>query len=203
VKLFNFINLAKHPELACNDVNLITDMPREDLERLPDHFNRVFNLIGKNRGSYICDSLLERLTEKLEEPSSAETRARERHYSAQRPGMTRDCIDPWSYAKVSASSAVVPCCRAPEALGFLSEGRTLDEMLNNQEMTEFRRTLLTGKLRNICLTCNIRGWTTIERLRFNVAMFQRFGTFLPFFHRNGVLLPLVQRLRREQPRSLP
>jgi hypothetical protein len=34
-------------------------------------------------------------------------------------------------------------------------------------------------------------------------MFQRFGTFLPFFHRNGVLLPLVQRLRREQPRSLP
>jgi len=197
VKLFNFINLAKNPEIDCDDVNLIADMPREDLDRLPEHFNSIFELIRRNGAHYICDSLLERLTEKLREPVAEESDEEGRHFSRQEPGMTRDCIDPWSYIKVSASSAVIPCCRAAEPIGMLSEGQPLHELVNNRHMKAVRRTLLTGKLKEICLTCNIRGWTSIEHLRFKVAMFVRFGKLLPFLHRRGVLLPLAQRLRRE------
>lgn len=160
-----------------HDVKLITDMPKDELVRLPEHLNRIFELIRKSHSDYICDSLLERLAEKLREAESAPELEGGRHYSMQQPGMTRDCIDPWSYAKVMASSAVVPCCRAAEPVGLLSEGRPLHEIVNDRQMMEFRRTLLTGELRDLCLSCNIRGWTSIEKLRFKVAMFSRFGKF--------------------------
>jgi len=195
VKLFNFINLAKHPDMECDEVNLITDMPRDQLERLPEHFHRVFDLIRSNGGDYICDSLLERLEEKLSDPISPEPRNIERHFSLQQPGTTRDCIDPWSYAKVMSSGAVVPCCRTTCSVGLLSDGRQLHELLNDAPMREFRRSLLTGALHKDCLTCNIRRWTSIDKLRFKVAMFLRFNKYLRLFHRSGLLLPLVQKLR--------
>jgi hypothetical protein len=197
VKMFNFINLAKNPDVKCDEVNLIADMPDDDLKRLPDHFRGIFELIRKNHAHYICDSLLERLTEKLRQPEIGEAEDDGRHFSKQEPGMTRDCIDPWSYIKVQASSALVPCCRAIEAIGMLSDGEPLHQLINNREMREFRRTLLTGRLQNICLSCNIRGWTRIEHLRFKVAMFKRFGKALPALHRSGLLLPLAQRLRQQ------
>ena len=103
VKLFNFINLVVHPDLGECPAGLITDMPRYDLERLPAYFDRMFHLIKSSGGSYICDSLMERLSEKLaEQDTPAATHRDQRHYAIQKPGMTRDCMDPWSYLKVAS-----------------------------------------------------------------------------------------------------
>jgi len=81
-------------------------------------------------------------------------------------------------------------------VGSLEDGRKLDSILTNSEMMDFRESLLTGKLKELCRTCNIRGWTEIEKLRFKVSLFLKFGKFLPVLHKWGILLPLLQRLRR-------
>jgi len=104
VRLFNFINLVSHSGLEECPVGLITDMPRDDLERLPAHFDRIFHMIKSNGGSYICDSLMERLGEKLD---SHEAKARvecdSRQYAMQPQGITRDCLDPWTHFKVASN----------------------------------------------------------------------------------------------------
>lgn len=199
VKLFNFINLVVHPDLEECPAGLITDMPRYDLERLPAYFDRIFHVIKSSGGSYICDSLMERLSEKLAEQNTpASDGLGQRHYAIQQSGMTRDCIDPWSYLKVASNSGVMPCCRTPRPVGFLSDGLNLGDILNNSEMMRFRESLLTGELKDVCRTCNIRGWTEIGKLKFKVNLFLKFGKYLPVLHRWGILLPLLHRWRRSE-----
>jgi hypothetical protein len=122
----------------------------------------------------------------------------QRHYAIQKPGMTRDCMDPWSYLKVASNSGVMPCCRTVRPVGFLSDGLKLDDILNNSEMKQFRESLLTGDLKDVCRTCNIRGWTEIDKLKFKVNLFLKFGKYLPVLHRWGILLPLLHRWRRSE-----
>jgi len=199
VRLFNFINMAPHVGLQECPVGLITDMPREDIERLPAYFDRIFHMIKSNGASYICDSLMGRLREKLDSHNArGEADCDRRHYALQPKGMTRDCLDPWTYAKVASDTGVMPCCRTFTPVGFLSDGHKLDHILNNSEMMQFRESLLTGKLKEVCRTCNIRGWTDIEQLNFKVSLFLKFGKYLPVLHRWGILLPLLHQWRRSE-----
>ena len=92
----------------------------------------------------------------------------------------------------------MPCCRTVRPVGFLSDGLKLDDILNNSEMMRFRESLLTGDLKDVCRTCNIRGWTEIDKLEFKVNLFLKFGKYLPVLHRWGILLPLLHRWRRSE-----
>jgi Iron-sulfur cluster-binding domain len=199
VRLFNFINLVAHFDPEECPVGLVTDMPREDLERVPALFDPIFHMIKSNGGSYISDSLMERVREKLDSYDAEDrTENDRRHYALQPEGMTRDCLDPWTYVKVASSSGVMPCCRTPTPVAYLNEGKKLDGIMNSSEMKALRESLLTGRLKEVCRTCNIRGWTEPEKLNFKVNLFLKFGKYLPILHRWGILLPLLHRWRRSE-----
>ena len=77
---------------------------------------------------------------------------------------TRDCLDPWFFAYVSANRTVKPCCpHGP--IGVLSDDVSLAEILNGPEIQELRRSLLTGELDADCANCPTRSLTDPESLR--------------------------------------
>ena len=77
---------------------------------------------------------------------------------------TRDCLDPWFFAYVSANRTVKPCCpHGP--IGVLSDDVSLAEILNGPEIQELRRSLLTGELDSDCANCPTRPLTDPGSLR--------------------------------------
>jgi len=198
VKLFNFINLVKHVDVeSMRGVRHVTELPREQLEQIPLVFSRVFQTIRNHGATYICDSLLETVKARLDCELAAEEKevALPAHVTRQRPGMTRDCVDPWIYAKVAASGNIIACCRGDRSVGSLSDW-TLADILNGSQMRAFRKQLLTGNLEEVCLTCNIRGWTSIKSLKRKVVLALSLGRFVPLAGKLGILLPLLYRIRR-------
>ncbi len=99
------------------------------------------------------------------------------------------------YLKVTSSIGVISCCRGLAPLELLDGVRGLEDVLNSSRMKKFRDSLLTGNLEDMCRTCNIRKWTTIEMLEFKVSLLTAFGGVLPILHRLGILLPIYYRLR--------
>jgi len=199
VRLFNFINLVKHADLADCPVGLISEMPGEELERLPAHFRRIFTMIRAQGATYICDSLLERLSERLDAcPPSDPSPEYGRHYSLQGSDRTRDCLDPWWYVKLAAGGEILPCCRTTEPIGKLAEASGPAQIANNAAVRRLRESLLTGRLPEVCRTCNIRGWTSLDELRGKVALFITLSPVLGLLHRTGLLLPILQRMRRTE-----
>jgi MoaA/NifB/PqqE/SkfB family radical SAM enzyme len=199
VKLFNFINLVKHTEIEdAKSVGHITELPPEQLQEIASLFSKVFQTIKKNGATYICDNLFESISERLNhDPSYGfDHRSGPAHTTRQELGMTRGCLDPWIYVKVAVDGGILPCCRTSEALGRLDDNTMLSDIVNNLNMQMFREKLLTGRLEEVCQTCNIRGWTSIEALRLKVVLLSRFGKALPLLHKSGILLPLLYRLRR-------
>lgn len=80
------------------------------------------------------------------------------------PEKTRDCLDPWSFALVQAGGDVSPCCWHPP-LGAIGKRSALREILNNTQMRDLRKRLLTGDLPEYCRICPTRGWTTVKQLK--------------------------------------
>jgi hypothetical protein len=76
---------------------------------------------------------------------------------------TRDCLDPWFFLILKATREVAPCCWHPP-VGTLPPGGSLDDIVNNQEMRELRRQLLTGELNSSCEVCPARSLTDPETL---------------------------------------
>jgi len=202
VSLFNFINLVKHEDIAAmKSVMHITELPPDRLREVLPLFANVFRIIRKHGATYICDSLFESVNDRVQSDRSDgdSSLPLPAHATRQAPGMTRDCVDPWIYAKVAADGGIIPCCRWDRSLGTLSDGDSMLDILNNPRMKAFRGQLLTGRLEDVCRTCNIRGWTSIEILKLKVGLFLRFGRFVPLVHKLGILLPLLYRLRRAIP----
>jgi Iron-sulfur cluster-binding domain len=70
-------------------------------------------------------------------------------------GMTRDCLDPWSYVEIGVAGGVRLCCvRKP--VGNLAS-QTLAHVLHGHEARTLRRDLLSGKPDDICCGCGLRG----------------------------------------------
>jgi hypothetical protein len=196
VALFNFINLCKREDLmAMAGVRHITELPREALEKVPARFDAVFRMIRAHGASYICDNLLGSVRERL---ASGERGELPTHATFQKPGTTRDCLDPWLYLKVASDAHVNPCCRGDRPVGTLGR-QDLDLVANGASMRGFRAQLLSGDLEEICRNCNIRGWTSTRTLRLKVMALSTFGRCLPALHRLGILMPLLYRLRRKTP----
>ncbi len=77
-------------------------------------------------------------------------------------GMTRDCIDPWTYIEFKNNGDVTPCCvRRP--VGNLGEA-SLSQILNGKPIRAVRASLLAGQLDRPCTECGLRGIITTTGL---------------------------------------
>jgi hypothetical protein len=85
---------------------------------------------------------------------------------------TRDCIDPWFFAFLTARRGLKPCCWHPP-IGTLAVGQPLEELLEGPAMRELRRQLLTGELNEYCVRCPTYALTDPaslqERVRAEIA----------------------------------
>lgn len=78
-------------------------------------------------------------------------------------GMTRGCLDPWSFAYLQSNTAVRICCFTSDTVGHLGAGESLDTILNSERVLEYRRGLLSGELVEACQNCWARPWVTKEK----------------------------------------
>lgn len=77
-------------------------------------------------------------------------------------GMTRDCLDPWTYVEIRANGDVRPCC-ARSSAGNLGTS-TLVQILEGPLMQALRASLLTATPDAQCKHCRLRAITTPEML---------------------------------------
>src|SRR2546426_10597350 len=68
--------------------------------------------------------------------------------------MTRDCIDPWTYAELGTNGDVKPCC-ARGSIGNLIDGN-LHQILNGGPIRQLRTDLLYGTLDPECARCRLK-----------------------------------------------
>ena len=68
--------------------------------------------------------------------------------------VTKDCINPWNLAFVDASGDIKPCFVTKEKLGHINDPQSISEILNNEINQNYRKTLLSGKLKNVCKNCH-------------------------------------------------
>lgn len=197
VKHFNFLGMFSHQSSGETQVRPLKDLPKDDLLSIPPLLERVFNVVRKGGGSFVGRSVLEEVRGILEEEKGrAVDDGGSSSRRMQRSGMTRDCLDPWVYIKIAGDSSLKPCCATGESLGFLNRGDRFEDMVNNDLMREYRKGLLTGNLRSICRTCQLKGWTDIETLRLKVRLASAARGVLTALHRQGLLMPLLYRWRR-------
>ncbi len=69
--------------------------------------------------------------------------------------MTRDCLDPWTYAEITAAGNIRPCCKFLP-LAKLDEAEDVGSVRNNEKFRALREGLLSGKLDPICQECHFR-----------------------------------------------
>lgn len=82
-------------------------------------------------------------------------------------GMTRDCLDPWSYVEIRTNGDVAPCCFRP-TLGNVQK-QSISGILQGQRARRLRSELLTGALDSYCRTCRAKPLVPIAALRAEVA----------------------------------
>jgi MoaA/NifB/PqqE/SkfB family radical SAM enzyme len=196
VKHFNFLNMYTFPPVR--DVNTpspITDLPLEKLALIPAIFEKAFALIKRGGASYTCDSLLDEVAFKLGAPQVKQSWRRK--LFAVEPGegrITKDCLDPWIYVKVSSNAGVLPCC-ASEEVASLNDAESLQDIINGSKMVEYREGILTGRLKPSCRSCKIRGWTDLETINLKVRLLARANRLPVLLHRWGLLVPLLHKWR--------
>jgi sulfatase maturation enzyme AslB (radical SAM superfamily) len=78
---------------------------------------------------------------------------------------TRVCLDPWSYAEVSAEGGLRPCCNY-EPLGTLAGEAGIESIREGAAFRRLRGELLEGKLSANCDRCHIREHGQAAQLRF-------------------------------------
>lgn len=75
---------------------------------------------------------------------------------------TRDCFFPWDRAVITAGGDVLPCCASPEAFGNLGRD-SFEEIWYGETYRKLRRSLLSGSLPPMCLTCTGQAWRGVSR----------------------------------------
>ena len=107
------------------------------------------------------------LTHFVAEPASWQ-RPGWRVHSASGGAQTRVCLDPWSYAEVSAGGGLRPCCNY-EPLGTLSGEAGIEAIREGAQFRALRGELLEGRLSQNCKRCHIREHGDPAQLRFALA----------------------------------
>jgi hypothetical protein len=83
------------------------------------------------------------------------------------PGLTRDCVDPWTYVEFRVNGDVAPCCKRP-GIGNLAS-QNLPAILNGEPVRALRASLLEGALDRTCADCTMRAPTTPAALTAKVS----------------------------------
>jgi radical SAM protein with 4Fe4S-binding SPASM domain len=86
-------------------------------------------------------------------------------------GMTRNCLDPWTFMQIVSTGYVRPCCFGAFPIGNLKDGGSLEEIANGEKARALRHQLLTGELSNECRSCNARDVIAVDKFRANVGGF--------------------------------
>ena len=76
---------------------------------------------------------------------------------------TRDCLDPWFFAFITAGGMIQACCNRP-AFAPLRGEESLSDALNGDSIRELRRQLLSGELDEWCANCPGKSLTDIDAL---------------------------------------
>jgi MoaA/NifB/PqqE/SkfB family radical SAM enzyme len=92
-------------------------------------------------------------------------------------GMTRDCMDPWSFMQIISNGQVRPCCFGAKPIGNLNDGRSLAEIINGPEARQLRQEMLTGNLSHACRQCHARGLVPAAEFQEKIA--RRTGAAAP------------------------
>lgn len=175
IKNFHFINLVKflHADTeACNFVTHIKQMPKEQLKKIPQVFDEVIELIKKNNGTIITSEGILNVVKEIETCFSNNINLQKKTYEKINiKDKTRDCLDPWNFIFIRADSSVAYCCNTKSKLGFLKNGKNINQILNNVEIIKCRRGLLTGSLNEECLACPQKGWIGVEEFKQKVKTF--------------------------------
>ena len=196
VKHFNFLGMFSHRSSDETHVRPLIDLPEDELKRVPTLLEKAFDVVRKGGGSFVGSSVLEEVRSILEEDQDRAVDAGRSSRGMHGSCMTRDCLDPWIYIKIAGDGSLLPCCATGESLGSLNRGDTLEDMVNNDLMRAYRRGLLTGNLRSICRTCQLKGWIDIDTLRLKVRLASASRNIVTALHRHGLLMPLLYRWRR-------
>ena len=87
-------------------------------------------------------------------------------------GSTRLCLDPWTYAEVSATGGVRPCCNYQNLENLSETDADAVAARDRQSFRQLRAELLEGRLSDTCQRCHIRERTQTgnQRLITQVAL---------------------------------
>jgi MoaA/NifB/PqqE/SkfB family radical SAM enzyme len=171
IREFRFCDLVKYPDIPGTlAVRHVSSMEPDRLRRARDAFLDALARLEAGGGWFWIEPSLEPflLGEDDEPASSAATAesavgAKESFHSAIPPGMTRDCLDPWSFLYLHATGAIRPCCMLEETYADVRQGP--EDVLNNEKFRALRKRLLTGELDDACANCRARPVTTTGQLQ--------------------------------------
>lgn len=167
IKVFGFCNLCKPPSIAgAVNVDHVSALPPEQLALakkkidIAEHKAKAGNArCGLPAG--LRDSMTKAMTGRCEGTRISGARSL-RFSGEQKPGETRDCLNPWSICVVCADGAVKPCCFQP-ATGSLKD-HSLFQVLNNESAVRLRRNIVLGDLDPCCRSCPDKPYIPNEAL---------------------------------------
>jgi hypothetical protein len=101
------------------------------------------------------------------------------------PGMTRDCVDPWTYIEFTADGDVKPCCIRNPIGNILTD--ELNSILNSAVARQLRRNILTGTLDTDCIACGLHGPIMIGDFEIKVGDLLKQVVLPPTFNEGAYL----------------
>jgi MoaA/NifB/PqqE/SkfB family radical SAM enzyme len=140
----------------------LADLSSEELRPRLEAIHKGIGVLKENNIEvHINGDFITTLTARLNRSPSAEVSSGHCHQLPQ--GMTRDCLDPWTYFELNTNADVKPCC-AHSRIGNLRK-ETLSQALNGPEIRRLRENLLKGTPDAECANCLLRGALRPEALR--------------------------------------
>ena len=76
---------------------------------------------------------------------------------------TRICSDPWMFMNIYYNGLTTACCIRTEPIGNVFTGNEI--LWENEKYRQYRDSLLTGNLLNVCKNCDMRRMGSIRELQ--------------------------------------
>jgi MoaA/NifB/PqqE/SkfB family radical SAM enzyme len=172
IRQFHFCNYCKHDDPAAKDVFPVSQMPFEDLVKLPDWIKECLQYINDSGACYdfdsgILDGVEEKIAEQRTKACNSDRMSESNYTSKQQPGQTRSCLFPWNYMYIHANGDIRPCCICQPIANLQNVG-SFEEVVNSERMVALRKGLLSGDLEPCCSVCPSMAWISRDELEQNV-----------------------------------
>lgn len=187
-------------------------MSSDSMKKAYSILTKTFDFLKKSGiGYYVQQGLIDTIKEKIQllnsgsernnvqskfnphkEDQNLENLIVHRYSSKKSQLQTRDCLDPWSFFLIQSSGAVIPCCWHPP-IGYISKGQSLDKILNNQQIQNLRKRLLTDNLPLDCTQCPSKSWTSKVNLKRRVIRYLHHKKFWKYFSQEAPLTKIANK----------